>query len=202
MHKIIISRIILLITLVSSLLIFQSCNIFESTTDNENATRAYISATAVTIVPVATSYEISSTTSIPSDTPFKSYDKDIKVILTIDIPSAYVNIDNLTNEEQPDTYYDFYLLASGGTNTFISLKPINDATAYWSEKNISEYLYCVKLTDRYSDRLFSELLSSIPICLLTNEGHIASVQYVSSTRINEDPQKIEVTLHIVLWEQN
>jgi hypothetical protein len=183
-----------LLVIVVQLIILSSCNKPQGTNtsagDIKTPDLPYITPPSNTMVILT-----------PSDVDnINSYQIDVIVTVILDTPSAYIDLDNLQNNTSIQTDYDFYIFASGGTNTFISLKPINSATAYWSVENISDYQYCNNLTAKFSDRLFSELLSGLPICIETNGGNIASVQFISENRVIDDPSNIEITLRIVQWK--
>lgn len=126
----------------------------------------------------------------------KPYDPNVD---EIDIDNV-VNLDDIEQSDLKKS--DIEIIITRGSQVFFFLNPINSALGYYSGKKSVDYDLCRKNLSEFSDSARPELLSGLPICVLTNEGRIGIIQVVNEFSHNKDDDTYNVSLLITVFNTN
>lgn len=141
-------------------------------------------------------------TTYPDDSEYLYKGAIVKVKLIDQFDAIeYLNLDDLTDNSMTNS--DIEIERTIGNLPTYSLEPINNAYDYYSTESVMDYASCLKYFPlsgiSYTDySLQGPLLTySGPYCVLTNEGRIAIVHYVTKKKIDNfvEELSLEVTVY-------
>ncbi len=116
----------------------------------------------------------------------------------------YLNLDDLADNSMTNS--DIEIERTIGNLATYSIYPINNAYDYYSKRRLMDYDSCSKyfpLTDVSLLDYFLQtdyLTYGGPYCVLTNEGRIAIVRYVTKKKIDNFVE--ELTLEVTVYRKN
>jgi hypothetical protein len=111
------------------------------------------------------------------------------------------DLDSLGNKSLSEIIGDIVFVRSGGSSIFYSLLPVNGAKAYYPGVDDIGYKYCAENIKLYSNGSIPEFLNGKPICVLTNEGNLAIINYVQESFLNTESE-IQAKIEVWLWWHN
>jgi hypothetical protein len=108
------------------------------------------------------------------------YDDVVKIQTCVNVDGCYnssMDLDNPKGEIADNVSVDISFMYSGGTSYFLTLDPKNGSMGYINQNTNMSIDVCKSNLDSYKKGSFPEFPSGRPICILTNEGRIAIIQY-------------------------
>lgn len=130
--------------------------------------------------------------------------QNVKVKLNMDISNtdaySYVNLDDLSDNDM--TKSDMELIAYQGRLKSYFLNPANYATFYFSGETSMDFQSCVEHLAEFRDFPAGWFYSGRPICVLTNEGRIAVVNYIKDSQVrNENTHIASLEFNITVYNE-
>ena len=115
-------------------------------------------------------------------------------------PSTYFDLDT-GNQVLSDTQKaDIAFQGSAGTMVFYFLMPVNTALIYYGKGDSVSYDYCLRALSSFTKGSVPEFSDGKPMCVLTNENHLAMVTYNPDSIHQDHNGEATIRVSFVVWD--
>jgi hypothetical protein len=115
-------------------------------------------------------------------------------------PSTYFDLDSEKQGTGDPIKGDIAFQSSAGSMVFYFLMPVNSAISYYQMGASASYEDCFQALSSFTKGSIPEFNDGKPICLLTNENHLAMVKYIANSIHRAQNGEATVSISYIVWD--